>query len=56
LNSDIKLRATFLRAPPRLFFDGGSVFDGIPQSGRERQREDQDEPVEPISALDLTGD
>src|SRR3954452_2236819 len=41
------------------FFGGGSVFGGVPQSGRdrpiERQRENQDEPVEPIGALDLAG-
>src|SRR3954463_11717220 len=60
LNSDIKLRATFLRcAAAAFFFDGGSVFGGVPQSGRdrpiERQRENQDEPVEPIGALDLAG-
>src|SRR3954470_10649866 len=59
LNSDIKLRATFLRCAAAAFFGGGSVFEGIPQSGgdrpMERQRKNQDEPAEPISALDLAG-
>src|SRR3954454_24932159 len=46
-------------ALPRLFFGGGSVFEGVPHSGGhrpiERQRKNQDEPVEPIGALDLAG-
>src|SRR3954447_13082756 len=59
LNSDIKLRATFLRCTAAAFFGGGSVFEGVPHSGGhrpiERQRKNQDEPVEPIGALDLAG-
>src|SRR3954471_8102501 len=59
LNSDIKLRAMFLRCTAAAFFGGGSVFDGVPQSGGDRpvesQRENQDKPVEPIGALDLAG-
>src|SRR5215213_4621671 len=59
LNSDIKLRATFLRCAATAFFDGGSVFNSVPHSGGdrpiERQCENQDEPVEPIGALDLAG-
>src|SRR5215204_2334015 len=59
LNSDIKLRATFLRCTPAAFFGGGSVFNSVPHSRGnrpvERQREDQDEPVEPIGALNLAG-
>src|SRR3954454_17652318 len=41
------------------FFGGDSFLNGAPQSGgdrqTERQRETQDEPVEPIGALDLAG-
>src|SRR3982751_2643918 len=59
LNNDIKLRAMFLRCAAAAFFGGGSVFEGVPQSGGdrpiERQRKNQDKPVEPIGALDLAG-
>ena len=59
LNSDIKLRAMFLRCAAAAFSGGGSVFGGIPHPGgdrpMERQRENQDKPVEPIGAFDLAG-